>query len=73
MGFTITRNSPAGHWGAEGNEVCQTKRIRKGDQTEILDLAQLISTCSSPLREAHPPRIAALWITLGQALLRFDQ
>ena len=42
-------------------------------EPEILDLAQLISTPSPSLREAYPPPKPILDITLGLALLRFDQ
>ena len=42
-------------------------------ESEILDMAQLISTPSPSLREAYPPPKPILDITLGLALLRFDQ
>ena len=42
-------------------------------ESEILDMAQLISTPSPSQTEAHPPPKPILVITLGRALLRFDQ
>ena len=42
-------------------------------EPKILDMAQLISTASSSLKLAAPAPKPILVITLGRALLRFDQ
>ena len=42
-------------------------------EPKILDMAQLISTASSSLKLAQPAPKPILVITLGRALLRFDQ